>query len=69
MGAVTTNNEDVHTRLRFLQNGKQQLRSEQLVGTLQVVKPLSSSVFLFLFIFISSVSAIFNISASSVKMF
>jgi cystathionine gamma-lyase len=22
MGAVTTNNEDVHTRLRFLQNGE-----------------------------------------------
>lgn len=22
MGAVTTNNEDIHTRLHFLQNGK-----------------------------------------------
>jgi len=54
MGAVTTNNEDVHTRLRFLQNGKFILSHLfctdiylKPVGTLWKVNPFSYCLLLF----------------------
>lgn len=62
MGAVTTNSEDIDTRLRFLQNGKFILShlfctyvKLKPVGTLWEVNPFSYFLFLFFVVSVNSV--------------